>query len=372
MAKAKPKTVSDKQPRKPRAKKIKPEETRKPISSGSPAPVSVDGAKQPRGWNGKLGTEDCDNSSDQPSQPPAVSYGNPKGENKEKDNTKDEDRNEDGSQQPPQTSQTDSKTPQQPAPFPTEVLSSGEGGSGTDSEDSGKTPPAANQDSQDDMGDVALTDAESAVEYSASVQGNLPLARVRDGETRKQCWERLRQEGRTAGMNRRQAISYAGVTVDRVWIAPLPPEPEQVAEEPIAVELPEAAPVEAVEDPEPEMSTAVDKPAIPSSDALTFTIPESWPELPDNASLQAEISWVSANRLRVRDGNGVDLSKAKTPAPSYSALSWLETSILFPSKFADISVKATANQDDEREQIRREKLSIEEIRGLLSEMLEDE
>ena len=71
-------------------------------------------------------------------------------------------------------------------------------------------------------------------------------------------------------------------------------------------------------------------------------------------------------------GSGVDLSKAKTPAPSYSALSWLETSILFPSKFADISVKATANQDDEREQIRREKLSIEEIRGLLAEMLEDE
>jgi hypothetical protein len=66
----------------------------------------------------------------------------------------------------------------------------------------------------------------------------------------------------------------------------------------------------------------------------------------------------------------VDLSKAKTPAPSYSALSWLETSILFPSKFADISVKATASQDDEKEHIRREKLAIEEIRSLLSEMLE--
>lgn len=100
-------------------------------------------------------------------------------------------------------------------------------------------------------------------------------------------------------------------------------------------------------------------------------LPEDWPELAANASLQVEISWVTANRLWVRDGNGVDLSKALSPAPSYSALSWLETSILFPSKFADISVKATASQDDEREHIRREKMAIEEIRGLLSEMLED-
>ena len=44
--------------------------------------------------------------------------------------------------------------------------------------------------------------------------------------------------------------------------------------------------------------------------------------------------------------------------------------ILFPSKFADISVKATTNQDDEREHVRREKMAIEEIRGLLAEMLE--
>jgi hypothetical protein len=99
-------------------------------------------------------------------------------------------------------------------------------------------------------------------------------------------------------------------------------------------------------------------------------LPEAWPTLPANASLQMEISWVSANRLRVRDGSGVDLSKALSPAPNYSAPSWLETSILFPSKFADISVKATQNQEDEAQHIRREKLAIKEIRGLLIEMLE--
>ena len=75
---------------------------------------------------------------------------------------------------------------------------------------------------------------------------------------------------------------------------------------------------------------------------------------------------MAANRLRVRVGSGVDLSRALSPAPSYSALSWLETSILFPSKFADISVKATADQDDEKKEIRREKMAIEEIRDILA------
>jgi hypothetical protein len=99
-------------------------------------------------------------------------------------------------------------------------------------------------------------------------------------------------------------------------------------------------------------------------------LPPDWPPLPANASLQVEVSWVSANRLRVRSGSGVDLSRALSPAPSYSALSWLETSILFPSKFADISVKATQNQEDEAQHIKREKIAIEEIRALLAEMLE--
>ncbi len=61
-------------------------------------------------------------------------------------------------------------------------------------------------------------------------------------------------------------------------------------------------------------------------------IPAGWPPLPANASLQAEISWVTANRLRVRDGTGVDLSRALSPAPSYSALSWLETSHPVPQQ----------------------------------------
>ncbi len=138
-----------------------------------------------------------------------------------------------------------------------------------------------------------------------------------------------------------------------------------------------------IEPTEPEMSPIGDKTAEPPAKPSPATappddpissgisdIPSSWPELPANAQLQVEIAWVSANRLRVRSGSGVDLSRALSPAPSYSALSWLETSILFPSKFADISVKASADQDDEKEFIRREKLAVEEIRGILKEMLD--
>jgi hypothetical protein len=143
---------------------------------------------------------------------------------------------------------------------------------------------------------------------------------------------------------------------------PVEEDPEPAETSPIGDEL------EAAAEPKPE--AAPPAPPVDMGVSGLGDLPESWGNLPANAQLQVEIAWVSANRLRVRSGNGVDLSRALSPAPSYSALSWLETSILFPSKFADISVKATAQQDDEREGIRREKLAIEEIRGLLAEMLE--
>ena len=79
---------------------------------------------------------------------------------------------------------------------------------------------------------------------------------------------------------------------------------------------------------------------------------------------------MQANRLRVREGDTVNLSRALTPAPSHAALSWLETAILYPSKFADVSVKATQHSEDEREVMRRERMAIEEVQALLEEMVE--
>lgn len=187
-------------------------------------------------------------------------------------------------------------------------------------------------------------------------------------------WEtdRFRQDlirqCRADGMTREAASN-------RAWEACLARFPPPGVEPQIAEELPPEPEPAVVEPPpkpavEPVVEVAQTAPVAEPGVSGLGELPDSWGELPANAQLQVEIAWVSANRLRVRSGNGVDLSRALSPAPSYSALSWLETSILFPSKFADISVKATAQQDDEREGIRREKLAIEEIRSILKEMLE--
>jgi hypothetical protein len=67
----------------------------------------------------------------------------------------------------------------------------------------------------------------------------------------------------------------------------------------------------------------------------------------------------------------VDLSKAMSPAPSWAALGWLETSIRAYAKFVDVAAKASASVEDERDMVRRERLAIDEIRSLLTEMLPD-
>jgi hypothetical protein len=105
-------------------------------------------------------------------------------------------------------------------------------------------------------------------------------------------------------------------------------------------------------------------------------IPSEWPSLAPNASLAAEVSWVQSSRLDVVEqlpGGAVrvDLARADRPAPSKGALSWLETAILFPSKFADVSVKAAAGTTDEQEEVRRERIAVDEVRRLLAEMLDE-
>jgi hypothetical protein len=133
-------------------------------------------------------------------------------------------------------------------------------------------------------------------------------------------------------------------------------------------------------------STSVDVAPFPPEDVAPFSqkgdlsvsglskIPENWSDLQSNAALSAEVSWVQANRLRVvretADGVVVDLSRALSPAPSYAALGWLETSIKTYAKFVDVAAKATASQDGEAAEVRREQQSIEEVRRLLASMLE--
>ena len=212
-----------------------------------------------------------------------------------------------------------------------------------------------------------------------SVESRLASRATRlPGEGRSGCHERLRRLARAEGMPRGQGPGTAynwALEQTNILFAKL-------AEDSAPPPAPVPEPVVVDEDPG-QTSTIVDKSGSPPVEVAASTIvdksegvaglgeiPESWPKLPANAPLSVEIAWVSANRLLVRSGKGVDLSRSLSPAPSYSALSWLETAILFPSKFADTLVKAPAQDEDEKEFVRREKLAIEEIRSILKEMLD--
>ena len=103
-------------------------------------------------------------------------------------------------------------------------------------------------------------------------------------------------------------------------------------------------------------------------------LPGEWPDLPANASLSVEVAWVQANRLRIvtehpGGATSVDLGKALSPAPSWAALGWLETSIRSYAKYVDVAAKATASGDGEAAVMRRERMALEEVEALLDEMM---
>lgn len=105
-------------------------------------------------------------------------------------------------------------------------------------------------------------------------------------------------------------------------------------------------------------------------------IPKGWPELPGNVSLGVEIAWVQSERLSVvkelpTGRIKVDLIKASVPAPSKSAIGWLETSIRSYAKFIEVASKQAGSSSDEAEFVRKERMAIGEIRSILAEMLVD-
>lgn len=102
-------------------------------------------------------------------------------------------------------------------------------------------------------------------------------------------------------------------------------------------------------------------------------LPPSWPEIPANASLAAEVGWVQAERLRIVDekpggATVVNLERARSPAPSWAALSWLETSIRSYAKFVEVAAKVSGSNADEQANVRRERMAIDEIRSILAQM----
>jgi len=120
--------------------------------------------------------------------------------------------------------------------------------------------------------------------------------------------------------------------------------------------------------------TAAQSPQSQSESVIGLSrIPADWPPLPPNSSLAAEIQWVQSVRIDVvqelpTGGVVVHLNRADRPAPSKAALGWLETSIRAYAKYCDIAAKAASTYEDEREAVRRERMSIEQVRSLLAEM----
>ncbi len=99
-------------------------------------------------------------------------------------------------------------------------------------------------------------------------------------------------------------------------------------------------------------------------------IPAGWPALADSAPLQVELSWVQSNRLLIVEekptgATVVRLALAKGPAPSRSALGWLETSIRTYAKYVDVCSRVLAGEAEAEESHRRERLALAEIRELL-------
>lgn len=102
-------------------------------------------------------------------------------------------------------------------------------------------------------------------------------------------------------------------------------------------------------------------------------LPSSWPALPANASLAAEIAWVQSERLYiVKETPGkepkVNLRRAHSPPPSRAALGWLETSVRNYAKYCDIAARVAGTTEGGDEAVRREKMAIQDIRNLLEEM----
>lgn len=160
------------------------------------------------------------------------------------------------------------------------------------------------------------------------------------------------------GCKRREAHDYAW----KAAIAAFPPEGKKAR-----VIMPEPA--------DKHNGKAVDKSAEVLSGQLQGLekIPDTWGELPTNASQQAELGWVQANRLAMIEqkpsgATRVHLDKARAPAPSLAALGWLETSIRSYAKYVDVVARVLKDDQDEAEEVRRERIAQNDIAALLHEM----
>lgn len=209
----------------------------------------------------------------------------------------------------------------------------------------------------------------------------------RDGrwQTVQPVRDQMMKECRAKGMSKEDARAWTYRELDRLY-PPLPPPPEPPVESEPAEPAEAISVTEIVEGDSNSTQESATKGNPRSSDEIASRtreshlqgldqIPSDWPELPSNAALQAELSWVQAERLRIVEerpsgATVVHLDRAGSPAPSWAALGWLETSIRSYAKYVDICAKGLASQELESDMVRRERRSIEDVRRILQETLD--
>lgn len=217
-----------------------------------------------------------------------------------------------------------------------------------DANDTGSSTGDKENNEGDDAGDASaaapIVELEAGISRARAYEIGCRLQR--DGRWREisPIRDRMIQEARSSGMSKDDARCWAYGELDRLY-PPLPPEPKAVEE--------------------------VAPPAEPEVQGV-YIVPVAWPELPGSASIQADLTWVQAERLRVVEQRGnttiVRLERASAPAPSMSALGWLETSVRSYAKYIDVLARALSTAVDEQEQVRRERLRMDDIQALLGEM----
>lgn len=186
-------------------------------------------------------------------------------------------------------------------------------------------------------------------------------------------WKRFQKQAKYLGLDPEAQIEFADKEIEKLYLDVQISTSETITTK----ELPEQTSPEPQNEPDRSCAQIIDQPTTDNQTSAVIglnRIPADWLPLPGNASLQQEIAWVQANRLLVVDERGdktyVFLEKARNPAPSYAALGWLETSIKVYSKFVEVAAKATAAVASEEEGIKLERVAIDEVKRILSEMLE--
>ena len=104
-------------------------------------------------------------------------------------------------------------------------------------------------------------------------------------------------------------------------------------------------------------------------------LPEAWGTLAESAPLDAEVEWVHQNRvLVVEDRPGkrplFHWERARTPAPSYGAVNLMEFAATNRKGFMDILQRVKPGMGGDDDEVRREKVKVEEIRRVLEELRE--